>query len=138
MTSPLEDIEALMKEMNQSAFKVAASFDVTLDYSDASVRNVEQVLAELHQLFTETKDDSGLRGIALFFAAYIGETIRRKGRGGSWSRHHPVVGQDTFPFTWNGEDLFLFGWCQKRIFDGEQDDVWAKYRVCVLGEGKAG
>ena len=130
--TPQPDVEVLMQQMNQSAFKVASSFDVTLDYSDASIQSVESILGQIHSDYKKTKDDSGLRGIALFFAAYIGEVIRRKGFGGSWSRNHPVVGHDSFPFAWKGGDLFLYGWCQKRIFDGKQDDVWFKYRACVL------
>jgi hypothetical protein len=132
MNQPLSEIEVLMQKMNQSAQKVASSFDVTLDYTDASVRNVERILGEIHAEFKKTRDESGLRGIALFFAAYLGEVIRRKGLGGSWSRNHPEFGGDTFPFAWNGSELFLYGWCQKRIFDGEQDDVWSKYYACVL------
>jgi hypothetical protein len=126
------DVEALMTQMNQSAFKVASSFNVALDYSDESVQAVESILGQIHTEYKKLQDDSGLRGIALFFAAYLGEVIRRKGLGGTWSRSHPVVGDDTFPFTWNGGDLFLYGWCQKRIFDGKQDDVWFKYQACVL------
>jgi hypothetical protein len=129
---PPADIENLMQQMNKSAFEVATSFKVKLDYTDASVQRVESILGQLHNEYMKTKDDSGLRGISLFFAAYIGEVIRRKLQGGTWSRNHPVVGDDSFPFNWNGSDLFLLAWCQKRIFDGELDDVWSKYRVCVL------
>jgi len=121
-----------MQQMNASAHEVAANFDVTLDYSDDSIQNVESILGEIHENYMETKDDSGLRGIALFFAAYIGEVIRRKGLGGVWSRNHKLFGDDSFPFHWNGGDLFLYGWCEKRIFDGDGDDVCAKYQVCVL------
>ncbi len=134
--NPPPDVETLMQQMNQSAFKVASSYGVALDYSDESVQGVESILGDFHNEFKKTKDDSGLRGIALFFAAYLGEVIRRKGLGGSWSRNHPTIGEDSFPFAWNGGDLFLYGWCQKRIFDGKEDDVWIKYRVCVLDKLK--
>lgn len=127
-----KDVEKLMAEMNQFAFEVAATYRVKLDYSDASIRKVESILSEIHSVYKQTKDDDGLRGIALFFAAYIGEVIRKKGFGGTWSRHHPEVGEDSFPFHWNGADLFPYGWCLKRIFDGKQDNIWSKYQVCVL------
>ena len=135
-SKPPSDIETLMQQMTKSAFEVAASFNVKLDYSDDSVQRVESILGQIHDEYKKTKDDSGLRGVSLFFAAYIGEVIRRKRLGGTWSRNHPVVGDDSFPFNWNGSDLFLFTWCQKRIFDGKQDDVWSKYRSCVLEELK--
>lgn len=131
-----EDIETLMQEMNDSAHEVAAAFDVTLDYSDDSIRGVESILGQLHDEYVETGDDSGLRGIALFYAAYIGEVIRRKGLGGSWKRHHPEFGDNTFPFSWNGAELFPANWCEKRIFEGPQDDVVSKYQVLVLSNLK--
>jgi hypothetical protein len=126
------EVEALMQQMNQSAFKVASVFDVALDYSDESVNRVESILGKIHTEYMKTRDDSGLRGIALFFAAYLGEVIRRKGLGGTWSRNHPVFGDDSFPFAWNGGELFLYAWCQKRIFDGKQDNVWLKFGALVL------
>ena len=126
-----------MQNMNRSAFEVASKFGVTLDYSDVSVEGVESILGQIHDDFTKKKDDKGMRGIALFFAAYLGEVIRHKGLGGSWSRNHPTIGENSFPFTWNGSELFLFGWCQKRIFDGKQDDIWLKYQALVLKKLKA-
>ena len=127
-----KDVEKLMRQMNELAFQVAADYGVTLDYSDKSVRKVEKILSDMHVGYKQLKDDTGLRGLALFFAAYLGEVIRKKGLGGTWSRHHPEAGEDSFPFHWNGSDLFLYGWCLKRIFDGKQDNVWSKYQVCVL------
>lgn len=136
MATPAEDIEALMQQMNASAHDVASNFNKTLDYSDDSIQEVESILSQIHDHYNQSNDDSGLRGLALFFAAYIGEVIRRKGRGGSWSRNHAMIGNDSFPFSWNGGELFLYGWCLKRIFDGDSDNVWMKYRVCVLEESK--
>ena len=125
-----------MQQMNASAHDVASNFDKTLDYSDDSIQEVESILSQLHDHYSQSNDDSGLRGIALFFAAYIGEVIRRKGRGGSWSRNHATIGNDSFPFSWYGGELFLYGWCLKRIFDGDGDNVSVKYRVCVLEDLK--
>jgi hypothetical protein len=131
---PTPDVEALMQQMKQSALKVASAFGMDLDYSDESVKKVESILGQIHAEYKKKTDDSGLRGIALFFAAYLGEVIRRKGLGGTWSRSHAELGEDTFPFSWSRGVLFLFAWRQKRIFDGEQDDVWFKYQACVLAK----
>ena len=128
----MSQVEALMQKMNASALEVAAAFGAILDYSDHSVSQVEEILGEMHDEFLKTRDEEGLRGIALFFAAYIGEVIRRKGLGGTWNRNHPDFGEDSFPFTWNGGVLFLNSWCLKRIFDGKEDDVWFKFQALVL------
>ncbi|MFT3879482.1 MAG: hypothetical protein QM703_07470 [Gemmatales bacterium] len=93
------DIESLMQDMNKSAFEVAGSLDVILDYSDDSVQRVDSILGQFHDHYRKTQDDSGLRGNAIFFAAYLGEVIRKKGFGGTWSRDHPDVGENSFPFS---------------------------------------
>ena len=124
----------MMKEMCAGALDVARDCKVKLDFSDASVKNVEKILGDMHRHYRKTKDDTGLRGLALMFAAYLGEVIRKKARKGVWKRDHPDVGKDSFPFYVGKDDaLFLYGWCMKRIFDGKGDDVWAKYRVLILG-----
>ena len=130
--APSGDIESLMHDMNENAFRIAETFEISLDYSDESVKNVESMLSRFHSEYERTKDDSGLRGIAIGFAAYLGEVIRRKNLGGTWSRNHSVMGDNSFPFNWKGADLFLYGWCMKRIFDGEADNIWTKYQCCVL------
>ncbi len=74
----------------------------------------------------------GLNGIALEFAAYIVKTIRTNTKKGKWHRDHADFGKDTFPFEWNGQTIFPYGCCQKRIFDGEGDDLVFKYQVLIL------
>ncbi|MFL5329054.1 MAG: hypothetical protein ACJ8C4_09065 [Gemmataceae bacterium] len=131
-SSSSDDLKAMMEKMNRSAHNVATSFGVTLDYTDSSVQQVESILGKINEEFTKTRDESGLHGIALSFAAYIGEVIRQKGLGGKWSRDHPTLGENSFPFAWNGSELLLYGWCEKRIFDGPGDNVWSKYNAFVL------
>lgn len=128
-----EDAETFMKRACLEAVRAAkVEENVELDYSDASIQKVEKMLADVHKHYQKTKNEEGLHGIALIFGAYIGEVIRRRGQGGSWARDHKEFGEDSFPFTWKGSDLFPYGWCLKRIFDGKADDVWFKYQALIL------
>ena len=87
----------------------------------------------MHYEYKKTKDEKGLNGIALEFAAYIVEVIRRNSdEKGMWYRDHAIFGEKSFPFNWKGEALFPYSWCKKRIFDGEADDVYFKYKSIVL------
>lgn len=131
-----KDTDKLMLSMCGYALDVAKEFGIELDYSDASIKKVEKILGILHREYKETRDESGLRGLALFFAAYIGEVIKKKGLGGKWKRNHPEVGRESFPFFWRDGVLFLYGWCLKRIIDGPQDNVWIKYQSLVLNDLK--
>ena len=132
MKKKKDETEALMQEGVAQTLELAKENDVTLDFSDKSIEAVEELLGECHREFKKTKDEQGFHGLAMMFAAYIGEVIRKKGLGGTWSRNHPDFGEDSFPFHWRDQDLFLYGWCAKRIFDGPADNVVFKYKAMVL------
>jgi hypothetical protein len=130
--SKVDEVETMMQEGVTQTLELAKENGVTLDFSDDSIKEVEKLLAECHREYKKAKSDEGFHGLALMFGAYIGEVIRRKGFGGTWARNHPDVGEDSFPFHWRGADLFLYGWCVKRIFDGKGDNVIFKYKALVL------
>jgi hypothetical protein len=130
------EIEAMMQEGVAQTLELAKENGITLDFSDESIDEIEKLLAECHSEFKKTKSEEGFYGLAMMFGAYIGEVIRKKGFGGSWARNHPDMGEDSFPFYWRDETLFLFAWCAKRIFDGDGDDVAFKYKALVLDKLK--
>ena len=90
----------------------------------------------MHKDYKKSKDDSGIRGIALEFAAYIVEVIDRNYGPVDWQRDDSNFGIDTFPLYWRSATLFPFAWCQKRIFDGPADNVWSKFSVLVIKENE--
>jgi hypothetical protein len=131
----------MQKDMNElravlcgQAEQVAAHFDVRLDYSDKSVKDVERILGEVHEEYRRTKDERGLRGVALQFGAYLVSIIERHHGSIDWKRDDPTIGADSFPLHWNGSVIFPYGWCMKRIFDGPADDIVSKWKVFVLKE----
>jgi hypothetical protein len=130
---PTKDLPKLKEELAGLAQRVARdAFGMELDYSVESIHKVETVLGQLHTEFRRTKDDDGLNGLALEFAAYIIKAIELHFGTGTWARDHPSLGPGTFPYTWRGGELFPYAWCQKRIFDGPADDVWAKFQTLVI------
>jgi hypothetical protein len=134
-----KDLRALKKELIHLAEQVAfESYDVTLDQSVESVAEVESILGQLHDDFRRTKNEEGLKGLALEFAAYLISVTERNFGKGSWSRDHSEMGPDTFPYEWNGATLFPYSWCLKRIIDGPADDVWAKFQTLVVQRASAG
>jgi hypothetical protein len=128
----------VQKELTNLALRVAKeSFDIKLDFSHNSIRQVEKILSAFHDDYKKTKDDSGLNGIAFEFAAYIITTIEKNTEKGKWERDHPQFGEGAFPFYWKNQTLFPVEWCKKRIFDGPGDNVWSKYQVLVLKKAKS-
>jgi hypothetical protein len=134
---PPGPIPDLQLELTQLALQIARdSFGKKLDFSHDSIKVVESILSEFHLEYEKSKNEEGLNGIALEFGAYIATVIQRNLGEGVLERDDPQFGQATFPFRYSGGTIFPYGWCMKRIFDGEGDDVWAKYNVCVLGPTK--
>ncbi len=127
-----DEMAKLRTKMCGLAEQIAGAFDVKLDYTDASVKDVERLLGEMHDEYLRTKLDDGLRGIALEFAAYLVTVIERNYGPVDWQRDHETIGKDSFPLNWNGVTLFPYGWCLKRIFDGPGDDIVSKWQVCIL------
>jgi hypothetical protein len=132
------DPNEFMPEMADRAVQYATEHGKALDYTPDSVKSVEAMLGELHESRARQQlSDRDLNVQALHFGAYIGEVIRRK-HGGSWSTDHPVAGPKTFPIHWNGGESFPIGWCGKRILNGDEDNVWFKFKVVTSDEYQRG
>jgi hypothetical protein len=103
-----------------------------LDYTPESVRTVERALGALHEEFARSGSDDGFSGIALEFAAYIVEVVDRNFGPVEWERDDAEFGVDAFPMRWRGGTIYPYAWCEKRLFNGTADDVWAKFSALVL------
>lgn len=131
-----QDVLNVKRELLSKAIELGEIYEIDLDFSDGSISQVEFILSDLNSVYEETKNDEGLNGIAYILGFYIIEVIERNHETGRIERNHPQVGENTYPFYWNDSVLFPVGWCQKRIFDGDGDNVNFKYQVAVLDEIK--
>ena len=124
-----EQMAALAAEAVQAAHD---AYDVTLDYTEASVEHVEGILAKLHEehrarsFFPERMIAEANR-----WGAYLGEVARRV-RGGEWQRDSSHVGANAFPLVFGEQnEIYPFAWCYRRITNGAEDNVWVKFRLSV-------
>jgi hypothetical protein len=131
-----EEMNELRVRLCPLAEDVASGFDVTLDYSEASVEHVERILGEVHNNYLTTHSEEGMRGIALEFGAYLVTVLERHYGPVVWKRDHPTIGGETFPVYWRGTTLFPYGWGLKRIFDGPGDEICSKWEACVVQRAK--
>ena len=128
------ELATLRDQLAGHAVKIGEAFGRRLDYSIKSVKLVEKILGEIHREYSRTKDDSGLSGIAIEFGAYLIKVLEQHFGRGTWERNHPEIGNNTFPYYWDGRTLFPYSWCEKRIFDGPGDNVWVKFNALVVKE----
>ncbi len=128
----MENIKELQITLTDLAVKVALFYKVKLDFSLNSVKKVEDVLSKISEEYKKNQNEEGIEGIALEFAAYIITVIERNLLLGKWQRDSEL-GKDTFPYDLgNNNYIFPYAWCQKRIFDGDEDNVWQKFKTLVL------
>ncbi len=128
-----DKMRKLQKEMMDLALHIANVVHIDLDFSIDSIKQVEKILAQIHSQYEETKDEEGLHGIALEFAAYIITVIEKNIVVGKWERNSEEFGKDSFPYHMpNGQTIFPYAWCLKRIMEGKSEDVWSKFQALVV------
>lgn len=134
----MKDISELKKELVDLSLKVGAHYNVDLDFSVESVKEVENILSKISEEYKRTKNEEGLSGLALEMAAYIIAVIEKNITVGTWERDSKEFGKETFPYDLGGGDIiFPYAWCLKRIYDGEGENVWSKFEALVLVKKKS-
>ena len=126
----------LQKQAVNQAVEIGKDYNFTLNFTDASIKNVETILADIHNEYKKSKDDKGLNGLAFIFGFYVIEVIEKNHGKGRMEQDDPEFGENSFPYYWKDATLFPIAWCQKRIFDGDGDDISFKYQVAVLNHKK--
>jgi hypothetical protein len=102
---------------------------VELDYSIESIQRVDDVLGGLHKQYVKNASSVVVNGLATTYGAYLGEVIRRSEPGAKWKRDDPVGGEKSYPISWGGGHSYPMAWCYRRIVNGSEDNVWAKYQA---------
>jgi hypothetical protein len=127
-----DDLKEIQNGLIGYAIEVAENYNLELDYSDESIKTVEIILGKIHEAYMNKEIESGLNGLALEFGFYIMKVIEKNHGPAYFERNHKDFGDNSFPFYWRESTLFVYGWCQKRILDGEGDNVWLKYKTIIL------
>lgn len=102
---------------------------VALDFTPESIKSVDAILGRIHDSYVKNPSSISVNGLASAYGAYIGEVIRRSEPDAKWERDDPVAGEKSYPLFWGGGRSYPMAWCYKRIVNGDEDNVWVKYRV---------
>ena len=107
---------------------------IKLDYTVESIKRVEQILGGLHAQYTKDPSTLSVKGLGAAYGAYIGEVIRRSEPGAHWQRDDET-GEKSYPIIWGptAGHSYPMAWCYHRILNGDEDNVWAKYRAIKDG-----
>ena len=127
-----------IQSLSAEAVKDAdANNQIKLDYNVDSIKKVEQILGKLHEKYEKSQSSISVTGLSAAYGAYIGEVIRKTEPGVHWERDS-VSGEKLYSLRWNKVEVYPMNWCEKRIVDGEDDDVWMKYVAFKSMQKKGG
>jgi hypothetical protein len=107
-------------------------FRVTLDWSDASIRQIETVLDTFHRESRKARPkEEQITGFAKMFGSYIGE-VYRKNHGGIWGileqngQRMPSLKADA-----SGSMFWPWARARNRLVDGAENNVWHYYSELI-------
>jgi hypothetical protein len=106
------------------------NFQQDLDYSEESVRRLEEVVGRQHQDYVKGSkpSDRDLDTFCKIWGAYLGEVIR-KHHGGEWNTPTDGVYKGLYVLTVKGTQMSPPSKIYKRIVDGEADNLYDYYQV---------
>jgi hypothetical protein len=132
-------INDTMSALAQDAVDFAnRNFGVVLDFSNASVEQVETIAEELYQsipqgmlnkLFHLSPSEGEIQKICDMFGAYIGEVFRR-GKGGVWANNQEF---SAVGIQHGASWLFPQGKVHDRLRNGSEDNLWTYFRALLEG-----
>ncbi|HYN15999.1 MAG TPA: hypothetical protein VES66_09475 [Terriglobales bacterium] len=112
-------------------------FHIALDWSDASVQDVESILKRLHEQISHAKPSAEqVSQFAKTFGSYVGEVFRRN-HGARWGM--VSLGNDSFPGLQakrTRAEFWPWGKVQKRLVNGPEDNVWHYFQILAAEDGR--
>jgi hypothetical protein len=134
------DVSTDMRIRARKAIETAAKeFHTVLDFSPESVEKVETILEQIHQRQRQSPlSQAELVRESMKWGAYIGETIKAV-RPCRWALNGTGNGEGSLPVVYEDKgESYPVLWCYNRITNGDEDNVWHKFRILVLDRVKAG
>lgn len=128
----------MMAAYAEDAVELARNqFGIDLDYSEASVQRVEEILDSLYRqrpsgplvrLFRRGPSEEALRQHCYGWGGYIGEVMRRHWSG-EWRDRSAIAPGAIITMRVGDADVYPAEKVRKRLTNGMEDDVWSYFQV---------
>ena len=133
-------VQDMMVAYSEDAIVLAQQHGYALDFSEDSLKQVDQILEKYHQgiprgfkkLFSKVPSEEKITQISKIFGGYVGEVMRRH-IGGEWGLSDQFENALALKFNTNTE-VYPPAKVNKRIINGSEDNIWFYY--CVINEKK--
>jgi hypothetical protein len=134
-----QDLDEIMQSYAEQAVAAARELEIELDYSEESVKQVENILERLDGAVrggapgaatSPTPTDSGTEDLCKMWGGYLGEVVRRRW-GGEWVLEtYPGGNVLTVALSTPGGTVFPSMKIYRRLNQGATENVWSFY--CML------
>ena len=125
-----QTLEAMVAGLADDAVKLGREFKLHLDFSEATLEPVEDLLARFaDELPTKRPSSDEVDQMCRVWGAYFGEVVRRK-FGGEWAIE-PYPGERFATLTLNVRGAKLFPTIKvfRRLTQGAGESVWDFYQA---------
>lgn len=124
-----QTLEAMVAGLADDAVKLGREFKLQLDFSEHTLEQVEEVLAQLAEELPKTKPSSDdVDQMCKLWGVYFGEVVRRK-FGGEWAiETYPGAQFATLTLNVRGAKLFPTMKVFRRLTQGAGENVWSFYQ----------
>ena len=136
---PPQDLSEIMQSYAEQAVAAAREFEIELDYSEESVKQVENILERLDgpmrggapgAASSSGPTEADTEGLCKMWGGYLGEVVRRRW-GGEWVLEtYPGGNVLTVALSTPGGTVFPSMKIYRRLNQGEAENVWSFY--CML------
>ena len=124
-------IGEMMEARAEEAVATARAYRVPLDYSEASLEKLEEILAGLYREMPSSRPSSQQVAEACkIWGGYLGEVVRRRW-GGEWTLEtYPGAGFATPTLNVVAGKMFPTMKIHRRLTEGPKENVWNFY--CMM------
>ncbi|MEK5448139.1 hypothetical protein [Paenibacillus sp. FSL R7-0331] len=128
-------IQDMMIAYSEDAVELAKQHGISLDFSENSLNQVDQILEKYHQgiprgmkkLFSKGPSEEQITQISKIFGGYVGE-VMRKNIGGKWGISNHFENALALIFSSNTE-VYPPAKVNKRIINGSEDNIVFYYKL---------
>lgn len=123
-----KSISDMMQAHAEEAVVAARAYRVSLDYSEASLEKLEEILAGLQREMPQSRpSQTQVEQACRIWGGYLGEVVRRRW-GGEWSLEtYPGASFATPTLTVPAGKMFPTMKIHRRLFEGPKENVWIFY-----------
>ncbi|PLT29889.1 hypothetical protein [Peribacillus deserti] len=128
----------VMASYSEDALDLASQMGISLDYSEHSIKILDEILEEYHrglprgikELFVRSPTEEDIIQMSKIWGGYLGEVIRLN-IGGEWGISENFM--ESICLTINDTEIYPPAKVNKRIINGKEDGIFIYYQVIKEG-----